>query len=752
MGLSNLAASKLCLLSSMSPSQLTATECEETVSSSWSQTDYFENMKFSKSHTNFHQHQDEQLAQMNKLPQFNPFYFFQNCLVCLRWPSAVKDTYGGDCFFEAKYSSAFIDVCSPPHTWDPCLQFTAEDSDSIDRDYPQDLKSQSCNTPHHQRAHGQDTPFALYSPPAKQILSKGTLSSSLQSSQSLIRRRILMSEENSANKPPKLTPLTIDSIASVATSSLNTLHRRTHLFSIGFFTAETFDKIYAPNTGKNGSEQSTPGTHQRQEEWKKSFEFDGIEHRGSSASYISPQTEVRGRANSETFRNNMKMVTCQKKPSNDDVSPIGSDDGFSTCFSETRKDYHMIGISYHSRPSTATRYDVYRSRPFDFERVLQPIIQGQHSYDSTKGSDVTSPKVNPKADLLGEFSAEDSKQHENECNEDAVPFFGMSFFQSIHSLILQSSLRSSNEECHGLPWKISSKDDIENQPKPTTTPSKSEQLHKNTSSSSSDIKQDMYLRKCPSFLKLLRKSGHKGKCLIQGWVAFRRFESWEEITRHPKRSDFRHIVLLDDKPLLYMFKSKSKQKKGKSSTTKTPDYHETSTKCFHDNNETMVKNHEIIEGCTTLELTDDIAVRVKFVSKELGNSICLRHVETGQLLCGMLPLNIPSDAFLDKHHSRLKKGDSLRYIFLQRSKDGSLSDRRNRSAENDGGGVRRGGCSSGEKTNEKCVLRSVVKSKKSGGNGNDRVHVETEQYDVARHLLFVLDAAIKFPLPRQSTA
>jgi hypothetical protein len=62
--------------------------------------------------------------------------------------------------------------------------------------------------------------------------------------------------------------------------------------------------------------------------------------------------------------------------------------------------------------------------------------------------------------------------------------------------------------------------------------------------------RDDLLRKSPSFPKALRQSGRSGKVVIEGWVAFQGGVTWKEIVGNPMRSDFRYVVLLDDKSLL----------------------------------------------------------------------------------------------------------------------------------------------------------------------------------------------------------
>ena len=201
--------------------------------------------------------------------------------------------------------------------------------------------------------------------------------------------------------------------------------------------------------------------------------------------------------------------------------------------------------------------------------------------------------------------------------------------------------------------------------------------------------QEPFLQKSSSFLKALRRAGRRGKVLIQGWVAFRDGRvSWKEIMRNPKRyEDFRYIILLDDTPHLHLFTSRPKQKK----LTPKPD---------------------LLQDCMSLHLTEEIAVSVNLVSKEFGNEVCIVNQETNQHYCNLLPIPMPQSVFLDKHRSRLAKGDALKSVFdpFKRS------------------------------------LKFASSSCDDMINGDPPATIE--QFDVSRHLLFVLDAAVQFPLPR----
>ena len=206
--------------------------------------------------------------------------------------------------------------------------------------------------------------------------------------------------------------------------------------------------------------------------------------------------------------------------------------------------------------------------------------------------------------------------------------------------------------------------------------------------------RDDFLQKSPSFTKALRRSGRCGEVIIQGWVAIRGDVPWKDIIRNPKRCDFRYVVLLDDKPLLHLFRSRSNKSKAK---------------C------------DVLHDCTSLDLTGDIGARVNLVSKEMGNEVCIFDHETGIQHCGLLAVPMPQCYFLDGHRSRLANDEALRGVFEP--------------------------------------YRRVVNFAPSFQYNDGQVTADAttfnrpspvEQNDVSRHLLFTIDAAIKFPPPRSS--
>jgi hypothetical protein len=212
---------------------------------------------------------------------------------------------------------------------------------------------------------------------------------------------------------------------------------------------------------------------------------------------------------------------------------------------------------------------------------------------------------------------------------------------------------------------------------------------------------DTYLQKSPTFTKALRKAGRKGKCLFQGWVAFRLPSvPWNEIIRSPRRCDFQYIVLLDDMPLLHIFPPRPKTKR-------------------------MQPKKNVLDNCMTFDLSNNsLAIEVQLASQELGNEVWIVDAETRSRHCSLLPIEMYVNVFLDSHKSRLAKSNVLKTVFESSYKQ-NLSSYLVPNVDE----------------HEKTVIdpRQYMK----------QVYASTEQYDVSRHLMFVLDSAIQFPLPRK---
>jgi hypothetical protein len=127
-------------------------------------------------------------------------------------------------------------------------------------------------------------------------------------------------------------------------------------------------------------------------------------------------------------------------------------------------------------------------------------------------------------------------------------------------------------------------------------------------------------------------------------------------------------------PILHIFSSKPKQKKGE-------------------------RRPELLENCISLHLSEEIRVGISLASEELGHEVTL--FESDNFICGILPIAMRNSVFLDKHRSRFRRANSSSRVTFQDQQ-----------------------------------------------NVSNSIHSNIEQNDAARHLLFVLSAAITFPLPR----
>jgi hypothetical protein len=116
----------------------------------------------------------------------------------------------------------------------------------------------------------------------------------------------------------------------------------------------------------------------------------------------------------------------------------------------------------------------------------------------------------------------------------------------------------------------------------------------------------------------------------------------------------------------------------------------------------------LLDRCIQINLNEDVEVRISLASKELGHEVFL--VDSESFICSMLPVAMKNQFFLDKHRARLARGDVLGEVF-QNTKSSTNATFQDEKAKNTSASV--------------------------------------EQNDAARHLLFVLSAAITFPPPRK---
>ena len=436
-------------------------------------------------------------------------------------------------------------------------------------------------------------------------------------------KKLLFQQHNSSNIPLGSLFSPISRMGGTLTSS-TTLHRRADI-SAGFFTFGTLEAIHSYDQ-EDSARSSTPSS--------KCSRSDG--KRSNSKNYKTPS--ARPRLNSEVFRKTIGEVTCEKRANSDeDVSPIESDDGFSSL---------LLNVDVQKSEASKSSKSL-----FDGE-VQKKLIYDKH-HEGLRDSEHDT--------LAEEFTA-----HNKDTNNELV------FLEAIESLgaLFKSPIK---------PLRQDNKKSIQLEPTP----------RQHTTRKEPSPQEQLYLRRSISFVKALRKNGHKGSVLIQGWVAFRQQVSWKEVSICTKRCDFRYIVLLDDMPILYVFSSKSKHRKGEPKTN-------------------------LLDRCFSLDLTKDIHVGVSSASKELGHEVFLIESESNKFICSLLPVAMKNLMFLDKHRSRLAKGNVLSGVFRKSDRMAAAPSHECRKISN-------------------------------------QSHATIEQNDTARHILFVLSAAITFPLPREKS-
>jgi len=571
-----------------------------------------------------------------------------NCLICF-WPTMQSLRVGndGDEDQSHPHNDCFVAVSSPSqllvaeqNDWHHHASSSSNSTDVVEND-------ESTSLP---------TRLHISIPPPNQLL--------------------LSKEETNTNnvrhqRPPRrLTPVTVQSQNNtteeqhcndnggntLTSNTQNTLHRRTDDISLGFFTAQTLDEIHVATTndvGDNNTPRSRDVDQQQQQH------DDNIDNNNSNhhRAFQTPSGN-RVRLDSDSFRQTIKVVTCEKRRISDesDVSPIDSDAGFSPIMLDSR----------HRR-----------------------VAASENLSSLAHGGDVNSSS---KKRLLFDDGGDSSMDDYHQQQLSPLSEFGLSVMKSLQSIIQGGGVSSIlgsplNDKENKVPYR---------------------QRRKQLSSSPSSTNNneltpwnDTFLPKSSTFLKALRRSGRRGKVLIQGWVAFRCRDdiSWEDIIHNPKRCDFRYIILLDDMPILHMFTSRPRKQKKK-------------------------EKPDLFKDCLSIDLSDDdnVAVRINHVSKELGNEVCIVNQDgmtngDDTYSYSLLPISIPQNVFLDKHQSRLAKGGVLECVFEPEL----VNEGRRRMSFN----------------SENCDDDGLLMLEKSSNS-----RTTTEQYDVARHLLFVLDATI----------
>mmetsp|Transcript_21673 Transcript_21673/g.51008 ORF Transcript_21673/g.51008 Transcript_21673/m.51008 type:complete len:456 (-) Transcript_21673:1328-2695(-) len=263
-------------------------------------------------------------------------------------------------------------------------------------------------------------------------------------------------------------------------TSANTAHtHRRREVSLSFFTAQTMDQIVSSPSSADQPRQNQVSTPRDDHE-----NLEGSGENGAPAAnrpihrsaFRTPENN-QARADSASFRDTIKVVTCKKRNTlfgdGSDVSPIDSDAGFSP-LGELRNQRTRAS----KRSPKRLTFDG-SARAAATETTGQPTLDGCDEEEGTSAAAVpafassTSPlkelRLSVVKSLTQLLTQDDREERENETGLQKG---------SLLMLRRAESSRSKNDE---------------------------------------RLWNETFLPKCPTFLKALRRAGRKGKVLIQGW-------------------------------------------------------------------------------------------------------------------------------------------------------------------------------------------------------------------------------------------
>lgn len=560
------------------------------------------------------------------------------CLVCC-WPAVQNEKPHNDCFVA-------IDCSSPHAAYPNTIEFKTYTALDITNNCFDQIQKQPVDNGNGNEI--EDPPKRTISP---QLLKENG--------------------KNVSDILARLSPITVNTEqtknGTTKTSTENSLHRRTNDTSnMGFFTPQTLAAIHtSPKAIIDGVFESS------NQDGRRTF---GASERSA---FYTPTNSARH--DSDAFRRSIEVVTCEEKsPDGSDVSSIGS--AFFSPVTETsvkRKNDEKQVTNGNLTPIQTPIDSCQKKLMFD------PGSEHEHAINDTPNVPISSPSIDRGRNLVQDSMPMSMSRHLSPLEE---------VLKALQSIVMErpGGILKNAETKDWAPMKDSMPISMTTPTTvlPVTSTSTSEKINR--------LWQSDFLQKSPSFPKALRRSGRYGNVIIQGWVAYRGNVTWKEIIRNPKRCDFRYVVLLDDKPLLYLFRSRSRRKRS------TP-------------------KHDLLSDCKSLDLTGDISVRVNLVSKEMGNEVCIFDHETGIHQCGLLAIPMPQCAFLDGHRSRLAKGEALKGVFGPYKKVVTFAPSSSSSQKNEG---------------------------PAAAHATANLPSPVEQNDVSRHLLFTIDVVIKFPPPR----
>ena len=603
----------------------------------------------------------------------------------------------------------------------------------------------------------------------------------------------------------RLTPRTVFSKEAMESkyeatmaSTSNTLHRRSDISHMGLFTAQTLDAIYSCPSEVIEEEAGTPLDRDSQRD-----DNIGTATKGVRPKYHTPVH--RERIDSDSFRRTMEVVTCEKRSDisgDSDVSSIALDAFFSPTLEDADGEENIL-VENTPPPMHLPTSNSRKRLVFDSGSVKQyngtpsllspkctapseetPAVDGRNLFQLSSPMAISKQRTSPLSALgisvmssfqcvikLLQSIARGSRRCRPTCRRCRRKHRSSRHSSNPSSLIIDSSRTTRGGCCwmtsdngrknisSGIPIMSllpppksimkRRRHPILPPPQPSSSPSRR---------AGGQWEETYYLPKSSTFLKELRRSGQTtGKVIIQGWVAFRagNVASWESIIDNPKRSDFRYIILLEDR--LYLFKSRNNKKKRKERMI-------SSSPPFLLILPPTPKGNAHLQDCMSMNLTKGdvmIAVRIHLVSKEYGNEVCILHTETDEVQCSLLPIPMPPDIFVDRHKSRLRKGDVLKRVFLDPFKKEETT---TNSSSGKSSAPPSSIASASTSIDENNIIRTPVArtgttpasaatthedtdtDDDDTDDTNDASLAPTEQYDVSRHVLFAIDAAIRIPL------
>ena len=311
------------------------------------------------------------------------------------------------------------------------------------------------------------------------------------------RRRSSTNETN--NSRARRTPIgraspsfTFNGATMTSANTSNTLHRRKDV-SLGFFTAQTMDQIISSPSSTDHPRQNQVSTPRDDHEDREDGGENGAPANRpiprSASAFRTPENN-QARADSASFRDTIKVVTCKKRNTlfgdGSDVSPIDSDAGFSPLV-------ELMNQRGRASKRSPKRLDFDGSAGAATETTGQPTLAatettGQPTLDGCDQeaeASAAAPAVLPSTSPLNEL--------------------GLSVVKSLTQLLVGGPTQDDQGE---------KENETGRQKGSLLILRRADSSH---SKGDERLWHETFLQESPTFLKALRRAGRKGKVLIQGW-------------------------------------------------------------------------------------------------------------------------------------------------------------------------------------------------------------------------------------------